>query len=122
MADRKQGVLDATDLAVQAIELLLAAEEYEAMPYLRQAVAIMSAKESGKTAPDNKVAMSLLRMALVLLDRDGEFDAAGDVESALAKLGEPFPILSDLEANARIDWWESRSRARDARRRPRKTR
>ncbi|MES2058844.1 MAG: hypothetical protein V4564_23095 [Pseudomonadota bacterium] len=114
MADRKRLVLTATNLAQRASDLLGAAEEYQALPYLRQALAIMNAEEGGKTAPDNKAAMNLLRMALVLLDRDGECEAAGDVEGALGRLGEPFPVLSDIEASARIDWWASRKRARDA--------
>ncbi len=114
IADRKQLVLATTILAQRAIQLLSMAEEYQATPYLRQAVAVMNAEECGKTGPDNRAAMNLLRMALVLLDRDGECEAAGDVECALGRLGEPFPVLSDVEASARIDWWTSRKRVRNA--------
>lgn len=108
--ENEQLVLTATDLAVRAIDLLSAAEEYRALPYLRHAVAILNEEEI-QGAPDNKSARNLLRMALVLLDRDCEQDAACGVEIALAALGEPFPELSDLEAEALLDRWESEDRA-----------
>jgi hypothetical protein len=98
MKGREQAILTATDFAVQAVDLLSEADQFQAVPYLKQAVAILKAKEDSGSDPDNKVAMGLLRMALVLLDRNGEGEAAGDVESALERLGEPFPVLSDLEA------------------------
>jgi len=75
-------------------------------------IAILKAEHAGTIPPDNKVAMDLLRMALVLLDRDGEQDAATDVESALCKLGEPFPELTDLEASALLDSWAAKRRTR----------
>lgn len=62
----------------------------------------------------NKVARSLLRMALVLLDRDGEMAAAADVASALDKLGEVSPPLTDAEATALLDQWEAQRRNRSA--------
>lgn len=115
MADREQLIRTATDWTTRAVDMLSEAGEFQAVPYLKQAAAILKAEEKGGGDPANKVAMGLLRTALVLLDRNGESEAAGDVESALERLGEPFPVLSDLEASARIDWWLSRGRARDAR-------
>ena len=114
MDGREQLILKATDFAMQAASLLADAREYPAIPYLKQAVAMLNGEGDSASGRDSQVAMHLLRMALVLLDRDGEGEAAGDVESALERLGEPFPILSDIEASAKIDWWLSRRRARDA--------
>lgn len=89
--------------AARTIALLDAAERHEALPYLRQALALIGGDGGSEGEPDNRTAMFLLRMALVLLDRDGESEAAGDVEGALLKLGEPFPMLSEIEANAWLD-------------------
>lgn len=55
----------------------------------------------------NEVVRSMLRMALALLDRDGLAAAACDVFSALEKLGEIYPPLSDAEASDMLETWMS---------------
>lgn len=109
-ADPEQLIPAATGLAMQAIALLTEAGDFRAIAYLRQVVAILDAQVDAPGAADTRVAMNLLRMARVLLDRSGASEAAGDVESALERLGEPFPALSDPELNARLDWKRSRNR------------
>jgi hypothetical protein len=105
-------VVAATSLAAEAVKLLVEAERLHAVPYLRLAVAVLEQNETAEADPRNEAAMHYLRAALVLLERNGEDDAAGDVESALVHLGEPFPELSDVEANAKMDWWISREQSR----------
>jgi len=116
MAERDDLVLIATTLAARAVDVLTAAGEVAALPHIRQAVAILrDVPATPSPRPDNKAAVSLLRMALTLLDRDGEIDAACDVDSALAKLGATFgPPLSEPEAMALLNWRLERARIRQA--------
>ncbi|NMN06714.1 MULTISPECIES: hypothetical protein [unclassified Novosphingobium] len=53
----------------------------------------------------NDVVRSMLRMALALLDRNGLAGAACDVSSALEKLGEVFPSLSEAESADLLESW-----------------
>lgn len=108
MAEREQLISDATAATIHASELLAAAGDYAALPYLKAALAILQPDSTPRRKTANAEAMLHLRMALVLLDDLGELEAAGDVEEALIKLGEDFPVLDDLEASARMDWWMSR--------------
>lgn len=108
MPEREQLIADATASTIRASELLAAAGDYPALPYLKAALAILRPDPAPRRKTTNAVAMEYLRMALVLLDDNGEVEAAGDVEEALMKLGEEFPELDDLEASARMDWWMSR--------------
>lgn len=101
--EQERFLIEARASTARTIQLLSAAERYEALPYLRQALALIGNRRVER-GPRNRTTLFLLRMAVVLLDRDGENEAAGDVESALAKLGEPFPELTESEANARIAW------------------
>lgn len=108
----EQALAEARSLAARMLQLLNTAQRYEVIPYLRQVMALIETVEGPKGASDNRTTLFLLHMALALLDRDGEIEAAGDVEGALLKLGQSFPELTDIEANARIDRWIERRAAR----------
>lgn len=112
MEGSEELISNAIGLAKQGIELLTEARDYRAQPYFRQALAILGETEGSAGVSDNRVARDLLRMAVALLDQNGEGVAAAHVEQALEQLGEPFPPLSEYEMAARLDWWEAQARNR----------
>ncbi len=112
MRYRDHRVTNAADLALQAIELLDAVGECQAMPHLKQAVTILKEEAESSCDRGNRVAIRLLRMALVLLDRNGECAASIDVQTALDKLGALNPVLSEAESSALIDWRTARLHAK----------
>ena len=114
MENPEQLISNTIRLAKRSIELLTKARDYRAQPYFRQALAILGETQGLSNPHGNRVAKDLLRMAVALLDQNGEGVAAAHVEQALEQLGEPFPPLSEYEMVARLDWWEAKAQNRRA--------
>lgn len=105
MKRAERSIETAVALVAQAVALLTEAGQHEAVHYLKHGVALLSGTAAVSQGGCAMEAMVLLRSAFLQLEREGEIEAADDVASALQKLGEPFPELSDLEASAQIDVW-----------------
>ncbi|KQX24126.1 MULTISPECIES: hypothetical protein [unclassified Sphingomonas] len=107
MADRQKNVANAIALTSDAIDQLCEVEALRAVPYLRQAVALLKGEGTTEASSRNEELRALLRTILITLDSLGERQAGKDVQEALYKLGEPLVPLSELEGAAMMDWIRS---------------